>query len=767
MIGISFKLQLTEIVQYLDKQFKGQFNFINCPPHKAIYGDNLGYFVINFKNTEKIYRFTKDFLHGKLFPSDSDDDDSRRWRTVQFCTLQRMECNTKNVLDCLEAAPMSMRGEKKRLVEVVTSQSLVFKQSGMTEVRSVARERIEESVATGVERSHEKEEEKEKEKEKGIGKRKGRERKEEMEEGNDNEDNMRRDVSTVEESQVMDKDEKKKKKKKVEIRNRKESSSKSEETNACSSGCGQSFLPLPLPLLPLDPLYSSQSVILDDMITGHSLHSQKSNKKKKNNNNNNNINNESNSNNYNRDKNSNINKINNNNSYSIKNDKHKNLSKEREGILKNSAEQSKEGQQEKRKESHLNSSQPSTPHPNTVINKHITFDSEDESEVRHNINTTNNSATRGEREGGEEAERVKESHEGRAVVAVGAEKLKTRMKKRRKKGTGDEVVYEEIAGVGNDDVILSRNGKNMKKRKFTKMDEIPCVKSVKTRRKERDKGDEEDEGKEENNKKESEREEDCVVDWKNRNGEREGKRKGRGQMGGLGEGMEGKKQGSPMSFKSKKNRTLIALSREPAVAAVTAAVIIIARAAAAVPVRAVAAQEVDDDEGIIRHTSGHATRKLPKKTKGQASIINYNNHKKQNDNNKKNSSNNYNNKHKDDIFHNNNNNINNGKNIKKKNEGTEGATDIVTKNAESKKKQNLYVTNTMKKGKNRDEEVVNHGDKNRKGIKGSVPVFTNLLGTVYAGTLKRFKMIGDDNADSTVSGINWGLDDGAQALRYE
>lgn len=162
VVGISVKLQLQEILQFLEKQFKDQFNFINCPPNNSIFGENLGYFVINFKNTEKIYRFTKDFLDRKLFPYESDDDDCRTRRTVQFCTLQRVACDTDKDLD-------SLCREKERLAGVV-SDFRVNRRSGMSKVKSDERERVEESVATEVEKGDGKEEEKEKEK--GRGKRK-------------------------------------------------------------------------------------------------------------------------------------------------------------------------------------------------------------------------------------------------------------------------------------------------------------------------------------------------------------------------------------------------------------------------------------------------------------------------------------------------------------------------------------------------------------------------------------------------------------------
>ena len=771
------------ILQYLKKQFKDQFDFVNCLPNNAIFGENLGYFVINFKNTEKIYRFTKDFLDGKLFPCESADDDNRAWRKVQFCTLQTVACDTDKGLDF-------MCREKEKLAGVVTTESRVYRRGGVMKVKSVVRERVEESVAIEAEKSHRIEEEKE---EKGRGKRKGREKKVQMEEGNDNEDIKRRNISTAEGGEeVMNRD---KKRKKVESGNKKESNSKNEGTNDCNNGCSLPSLPSPLPLFPLDPLDYFDGMIVDDIDTGHPLLPQKGSKKKKNNSNNN-TNNDDNDNNKDYGVNSNSNNNNNNNNnnrHSLKEERNKNETKKKkkkEGISKNSDEQCKGNQHENQKQSRFSSSHIFTPQVSAVKNKHITFDSEDESEVRHNLNIKNDSETRGVRERGEDTEKEikigggdkeRGTERGTELVMRTVE-LKTRMKKKREKVTDDNVVEEEQMGVNNDDVILARNGKNVKRRKFTEMDEIPCFKSVKTKRKEWDRGDEEEKGLEKNKKEEGEEKKEGK---KNMGGEGMGKRKrkGKGQIGSKEKGMEEGKvegmgeiqHGSPMPLKKKKNSAALALTSEPAAGAV---VIVVGAGAAAVTV-----QQVDDDKGIIRHTIDQSTQRSPKKKKGQAPINNNNsnNNKKHNDNNNNdsndtnnnnrytdNSGNDNNNNNNNNKNNNNNNNCNKMKNTNKKNEETESTTDMVTaENAERKKKQDINVSNMINKDKNLEEEVVNHEDKNKKGKKGSASVLKHLIGTVYKGTLKKFKLIGDDNADSTVSRINWGLDDGAQALGYE
>ena len=207
MVGIPVKLRLQEIVDLLDKQFKDQFNFINCPPNDENFGENLGYFVINFKNTEKIYRFTKDFLDKKLLSCEDTDDDCRAWRTVQFCRVQRVACDARiNDSTCVwkqNKMPTATTNDYRVVSQVLNTIMMNSEVQGRKEkYKEIAL--VDESTEEVAEKGKEKEKEKRQRKGSGIvleiekAKAKGKEEEKEgvNEEGIENEVSRKRKSGT-------------------------------------------------------------------------------------------------------------------------------------------------------------------------------------------------------------------------------------------------------------------------------------------------------------------------------------------------------------------------------------------------------------------------------------------------------------------------------------------------------------------------------------------------------------------------------------------
>ena len=65
------------------------------------------------------------------------------------------------------------------------------------------------------------------------------------------------------------------------------------------------------------------------------------------------------------------------------------------------------------------------------------------------------------------------------------------------------------------------------------------------------------------------------------------------------------------------------------------------------------------------------------------------------------------------------------------------------------------------KNKNHGKGLIDPIENDKKEMRNIKPVKRNKTGAVYQGKIKKFDATSDENADSSISGINWGLNDGA------
>ena len=772
MLGIPLKLRLQEIVHLVDKQFKDQFNFINCPPNNVNLSENLGYFVINFKNTEKIYRFTKDFLDKKLFSCEDTDGSCRIWRTVQFCRVQRVACNARNIDSTytwkqskMPTATTNYYRVGSQAINTIMTTSDV---QGRKEKPEIAL--VDESTEEEIEIEKEKRERKGRGKvleiEKGKAKRKEK-NKEEEEEEKENEDNRKRKSVTrlekrkstnLDEGKIINKDKNKNKnKKEIEPKSANKNKNKNEdkyenndkdeenyeddqsEIPTLTDGVARkkkkkiissydvnipilptanaflTTLPLPQPLVPLIPSFVSRdSELLDpatheknfsrsniSTIKNFNKNKNSNNNKNKNNKNKNYDNNNDNINDYNNDNNDDDNNHNNNNNkYHINNDE---INSNYDDHTQNNKKRERERNERKR----IGIVKSSAEHSNQIERQCRVLQTIPSQAHSHtHSNSLKNSHTTFDSE--EECEIHENTNTNTntndvKILEIPTKKLKLKTKTNTKTTTKlkkkCDLVEDESEDLKIDDVTQSSEKKGVKIRKCTKIDEIPYMKSGKTKKKKLDNAEIEQEEKGEVFGSEGK----LRLD-RNRYdvvGERKGIVKLKRKREGEGEA-EGERIGEGGIGDGVEESACVSYKKKKN------------KTAASITSKAV---EEDNREEIEEQEMGindYSTNKDSKKNKC-ATIIN-----------------------------------------KKK------INNFIKTNIEE---QELNVSESMiqyqDKNQNQDNRVMKSMVKKKKERKSSKEESSNKTGPVYQGTKKKFKVTSDDNTTSSVSRINWGLDDGA------